>query len=392
MPRPAPSRPPRVLLVCSGLDHARRGFESFARDCFDALRDDDGLDLHLVKGSGPAGDRERSVPTATRDGVLARALGRAWGREPFRVEQVAFALALQPELRRADPDVVYFSEWHTGLVLARLRRRGARFRTVLCNGTMAVDGFEHLDVVQELTPAALEGNLARGADPRRHEQLPLGFPIAAEPDVLGEEDRRALRARLGLPADRHVVISVAALNRHHKRLDYLVEEVARLPAPRPFVLLAGQVEAETEGIRALAPERLGDDGFAMRTVPHAEVADLVRASDTFVLASLGEGLPRALIEGLAAGRPCLTHDYGVTRYALGPHGAFGDLSRPGGLEALLRRRLAEPVRDPGAERARHAHAYAEFSWDRLRPRYVELFREVAANSTVSASIGDDVSR
>ena len=28
---------PRVTLVCSGLDHARRGYESFARECFDAL-------------------------------------------------------------------------------------------------------------------------------------------------------------------------------------------------------------------------------------------------------------------------------------------------------------------------------------------------------------------
>jgi glycosyltransferase involved in cell wall biosynthesis len=354
-----------------------RGFESFARECFDVLRDDPGIEIELVKGSGPPGDRERSVPTLTRDSPLARALGRLSGREPFRFEHAEFALSLLPVILHRRPHVVYLSEWHTALVLAWLRRAtGRRFKLVLNNGTMAWTGFGHLDHVQQLTPAALETVLAHGADPRRQSMLPLGFDIARSFEPVGDDERAALRARLGLPGEARIVISVAALNRHHKRMDYLIEEVARLPAEqRPFVLLAGQVEAETEGIRALARERLGTDGHSIRTVPQHEVSDLSRASDAFVLASLGEGLPRALIEALACGLPCLTHDYGVTRFALGPHGRFGDFSRPGGLAALL----AEPEgeRDPAAASERHRFAYETFGWESLRPRYVELLRRVA---------------
>jgi glycosyltransferase involved in cell wall biosynthesis len=357
----------RVLLACSGLDHARRGFESFAREAFEQLRDEPALDVVLVKGSGPDGDRERAVRTLTRDAALARALGRMTRRQPFRFEQAAFALSLQPELRRRPPDVVYFSEWHTGLALAALRRlTGGRHRLVLCNGTMALERFGHLDRVQELTPAALEAVLARGADPARHTLLPLGFDIAPELRLLSADDRAALRDRLGLPRDRPVVLSVAALNRHHKRLDYLIEEVARLPRPRPFLLLAGQREAETPGLERLARERLGDDSHAIRTVPQAQVADLHRASDVFVLPSLGEGLPRALVEALAAGLPCLVHDYGVTRFALAEHGRYGDLTRPGALAPLL----GEPA--AGDPRARHRSALDRFGWAALRPRYVEL--------------------
>jgi glycosyltransferase involved in cell wall biosynthesis len=220
---------------------------------------------------------------------------------------------------------------------------------------------------------------ARGADPARHTMLPLGFAIERELESLRDGDREALRTRLELPPKRRVVLSSAALNRYHKRLDYLIEEVARLPEPRPFVLMAGQPESETAGIRALAHERLGVDGHSIRTVPRADVPDLCRASDEFVLASTFEGLPRALIEALAHGLPCLAHDYPVTRFALGEHGRFADLEKPGALAGLLSEDV-ERAREPGRREARHRYAYDSFSWDRLRLRYVELLRGAAAHA------------
>lgn len=365
----------RVLLVCSGLEHARRGFESFAREAFEALRTEPDIELTLVKGTGPSGPGERRVRTLTRDAWVAKAWGRAVNREPFRLEQAAFGLSLLPLISRRRPDVIYFSEWHTGLVLAAFRRAARQsFRLILCNGTMAVDRFGHLDRVQQLTPAALQEALVRGDTPSRHVLLPLGFAIDPALTPVTGEQRAALRRRLELPGDGQIILSVAALNRHHKRLDYLIEEVSRLRTPRPFLLLAGEAEAETPGIRALAADRLGRAGHSIRTVNQSEVADLYRASDLFVLASLGEGLPRALIEASGLGLPCLTHDYAVTRFALGPHGQFADFSQPGGLAKRLVD-LGGRAPDTAGARERHRFAYENFSWDRLRPRYVELLRD-----------------
>ncbi len=370
---PAPPPATRVLLACSGLEHAHRGFESFARECFEALREEPQLELELIKGSGPPGQAERAIATLTRDAAAARLLARLWRREPFRVEQISFGLSLLALLARRGADVVYFSEWHTGLVLGAFRRLARRpFRLVLCNGAMAVTGFGHLDRVQQLTPAALEAALAHGADPARQVLLPLGFTLPGLP-ILGADERAALRVRLGLPRERPIVISVAALNRHHKRLDYVIEELAALPAPRPFLLLVGQPDAETPAIRELAARRLGDEGHSIRTVAQREVAELYQASDVFVLASLGEGLPRALIEALGCGLPCLAHDYPVTRFALGEHGRLADLSVPGRLSELLR---AELDADHPAEEARRRRQYARarFGWEHLRPRYVRLLQ------------------
>jgi glycosyltransferase involved in cell wall biosynthesis len=121
----------------------------------------------------------------------------------------------------------------------------------------------------------------------------------------------------------------------------------------------------------------------MRTVPQSQVVDLCRASDAFVLASLGEGLPRALIEGMIHGLPCLTHDYGVSRFALGDHGRFADFSKPGGLASLLA--TPDGERDAQAAGARHRFVYEKFSWDRLRPAYVALLRELAAGHPPAAT-------
>jgi 1,2-diacylglycerol 3-alpha-glucosyltransferase len=366
-----------VLLVCSGLEHARRGFESFARECFDALRHDPSIRIELVKGSGPSGLGERSIPTLRRDRFIARALGRLLKVRPFRIEALSFAFSLQPLLWARRPDVVFLSEWDTarGLsLMSSLTRQ--RLKMVLSNGTLAAEGFDHLDCVQDLTPAAREYVLARGADPHRHVVLPLGFDIEPDLTPLAPAERDALRERLDLPRDRRIVVSVAAFNRYHKRLDYLIEEVASLPEPRPFLLLLGQPEEETEGLKSLAREALGDDNHSFRSVPAEQVAEHCRASDVFVLASVYEGLPRALIEASALGLPCLTHEYPVTEYALGQHGFYADFTKRGTLAGLILR-LSDEDLEPARAIERHRFAYEHFSWDRLRPRYVELLRDVA---------------
>lgn len=366
-----------MLLVCSGLEHARRGFESFARECFDALSQEPGVRIELVKGSGPSAPGERAIPTLRRDEVVARTIGRALKIRSFRLEALAFAFTLQPVLLARQPDVVYLSEWDTARALSLMRSvTGQHFKLVLSNGTLAAEGFDHLDCVQELTPAAREYVLARGDDPRRHVMLPLGFHIEPELKVPSRAERDALRERFGLPLDRRIVVSVAALNRYHKRLDYLIEEVGSLPEPRPFLLLLGQPDEETADLRSLAHELLGDAHHSIRTVPAGEVADHCRASDIFVLASVYEGLPRALIEASALGLPCLTHAYPVTEFALGPHGYGADFTKRGALGALISR-MSEQHLEPKLATDRHRYAYEHFSWDRLGPGYVELLRDVA---------------
>jgi glycosyltransferase involved in cell wall biosynthesis len=369
-------RPPLVLLACPGLDHVRRGFETFARECFEALRDRDDLRIELVKGSGERAPQERVVPLLRRDTAAARALARTRSLPPFAAEHVTFAAALVPTLVRRRPDVVYFSEWHLGRALGAWRRATRqRMGLVLSNGGAVPGGYGHLDLVQQFMPGAREYAVARGEAPERQVVLPLGLAIRPH-EPLADAEREALRERLGLPAGRRIVISVAAVNDRHKRISYLVQEVARMPEPRPFLLVLGHEEPESPPIRRRARELLGEEGHAIRSVDPDAVAEHLRAADAFVLPSLWESFGRVLVEALAHGLPVLAHEHPVMRWVLGDAGRTADLRAPGAVAAWLGSPSSQDLSD-AARRARHRSAHSRFAWDTLRDRYAEMLLGVA---------------
>ena len=74
-----------------------------------------------------------------------------------------------------------------------------------------------------------EESLRAGRPAETQTLIPYGFRIDPQFRPLSPDERAALRRKLGLPADRPVMLSVGAVNRSHKRMDYVVREVGTLP-------------------------------------------------------------------------------------------------------------------------------------------------------------------
>ena len=363
----------KVFLVCCGLGRTHRGFESFTQECHEALRDHPALDLTVFKGGGKPERKQVVLPCLPRTHALVERLGKAVGKTGYWLEQVSFALSLLPHVARGRPDVVCFMDCNVGNVLWHWRRlTKKRFGILLSNGGPLMPPFPRWEFVQQLTPMHQQLALDAGQDPDRQAVVPYGIQTGPRLERQAPEERDALRRTLGLPTDRPVLLSVGAVNATHKRMDYVIREVTALPLPHPYLVLLGQTDEETPTIRALADDLLGPNGYAIRTVPHSEVDRYYRSAAAFILASLGEGFGRVFLEALAAGLPCLAHDYAVTRYVLGEHGRLADFTRTGALTVLLCRLLDEGDTDEMRE-ARHKHVYDNFSWQVLTPQYVALF-------------------
>ena len=367
----------RVFLACTGLGRERRGFEAFTRACAAALAGEATLDLRVLAGGyDDSRTGERVIANLPRNGSVARAIGSLLRRDPYFVEQASFAIGMLPTLISDAPDLVYFADLNLGNALWHWRRMtGARYKLLFYNGGNSRMPFTRCDHVQQVTPAHFDAAVARGEARERMTLLPHGVEVAGSFALPGAAERNEARDHLQLPREGEVLLSVGLLDRAIKRTDLLIEAVARLPAPRPFLLLAGAEGPDGPALRALAASRLGDR-WSWRSVPALVMPWVYRGADRFALLSRGEGFGLAYAEALAAGLPVLAHDDATTRYVVGEQGLLRDVTDVGSARAALVELLGASVTAEAA-RARYDSIRQRFGWASLRARYVELFQRVA---------------
>jgi glycosyltransferase involved in cell wall biosynthesis len=198
--------------------------------------------------------------------------------------------------------------------------------------------------------------------------VPNGIPstAAAPADLVGELDLpRGARILLAVgnlyavKGHRHAITALQRLSQRH---------------PEAYLVIAGRGELEGELRSQAAALGLADRVRLLGL--RSDIPALLAAADVFLLPSLSEGLPIALLEAMFAGKPIVASDVGGIGAALGD-GAAGILVPPGSDEALtaaLDRLLSDPgaARGLGREAARRAEA--DFRLETMVSRYVALYR------------------
>lgn len=368
----------RVLFTCTGVGIFNRGIETFFREAFDGLQGIENCETRLLKGRGINSEKEKRGWCLPRTGVVAPLIGRGTGRSAYAVEQWTSLFSVVQEIRRFRPHLVFTSEANLMFLLRRFRRQiGVPFRVLFSNGGPCHPPFDRHEFVHQVAPFYREEALAAGEPEGKHLLVPYGIhvPTTTFPDA---EERKALRQRLGLPVDRPVVLSVGWIARQHKRMDFVINEVAALPGPRPFLQLLGAMDEGSGELVALGRDRLGPSNFAAASVAPEAVVDYYRAADLFVLGSLVEGFGRVYLESLAHGLPTIGHRHPVIEYVLGDVGIVGDLAGAGGLTPILARELNRlPWANPEEAVARRESVRARFSWGALQGAYSEMFATAA---------------
>jgi glycosyltransferase involved in cell wall biosynthesis len=162
------------------------------------------------------------------------------------------------------------------------------------------------------------------------------IPNAVDVEALRRERNPNLRRALQDGVERPLILVVARLDPQKGHPDLLA---AAAEVPDVQFLLAG------DGPDRLALERMAIElgvEDRVRFLGHrADVADLMAASDVFVLPSLYEGLPISVLEAMAAGLPVIATRVGGTDEAVvhGDSGLLVDPRAPSELAAAIRRVL-----------------------------------------------------
>lgn len=375
-PQAGANRKVKVLFSCTGVGIFNRGIETFFREAFDGLRDEPGIEAWLIKGAGPRTENEIPVWCLPRTGRAARWLGALLRRDCYVAEQLSSFPFVVRQVRRLCPQVIFYSDSNLGFQLYFRRKWiGVPYRLLFSNGGPVSAPFVRTDFVHQVTPHSHAAALTAGEPAQKHFMVPYGIRVPPAP-VFDPVQRRVLRRRLNLPLDRLVILSVGWIARQHKRMHYVIEELAQLPPPRPFLQLLGAMDDRSPEIIELGNRLLGRENFSAKSVPYEQVGDFYRAADCFVLASLKEGFGRVYLEGLMNGLPVIAHRHPVMEYVLNGGGVLGDLNETGVLAELLKQELRVPNATQ-AMRRRWENVKDRFSWPMLAPQYAQMFREAA---------------
>ena len=194
----------------------------------------------------------------------------------------------------------------------------------------------------------------------------------------GAADGAALKAALGIPRSAPVVGNVARLfpNKDHGTLLRAFKRVVERVSSATLLIagegpLRGEVEAEVR--------RLQLSGTVHLLGNRRDIPALLRVFDLFVLSSVKEGLPMALLEAMAAGKPVVATEVDGNP-ELVVHEGTGLLVPPGNPDALAEA-ICRLLQDQGAAqrmgRQGRERVRRLFTFERMADAYQDVYASVA---------------
>ena len=311
------------------------------------LRRKSGVEVNLISGptTGPEGSLESEFKNSPQLLTIVPELVR-----PIHPLKDFFALRkLEGIFREQKPDIVHTHSGKAG-ILGRVAARRAgvpivvhtihgpsfgNFQNALSNFIFraaekcAARATTHFIVVADaMKTQYLAAGIGRSG---QYTKIFSGFPL--EPFLAAKNDLE-LRKKLGIAPDDFVVGKIARLFKlkGHDDLFAVAPGLVRQNPKIKFLLVGG---GEWRARFKNLAKSLGLEKHFIFTglVPPDEVPKYVGIMDALVHLSLREGLPRALPQALAAGKPVVAYDCDGAR-EICPDGETGFLIQPGDLKTL----------------------------------------------------------
>ncbi|MBK7048532.1 MAG: glycosyltransferase [bacterium] len=228
----------------------------------------------------------------------------------------------------------------------------------------------HIAVSQE----GLEQRIRREhVDPRRIQLIPNGVPL---PDLNRfAESRREVRAQLGLTDETPVIGSVGRFI-EAKGYAFLVAAVAKVLQRHPTARWLAVGDGDLHGATRVAADECGIGGAVIWAGRRDDVPELLTAMDVWVMSSIREGLPVALLEAMAAGRAIVATNVGGIPDAV-HHGEAGLLVPPASPDALadaICQVLENPAAADKLALSARRRAEQEYGIDSVAQRIEDVYR------------------
>lgn len=273
-------------------------------------------------------------------------------------------------------------------IVYKMTSLGADDVAAVGQGPLASRALRRIDRFVSVSPGLSERYRQTGLPLAKLVFIPNGVDTVRFRPVDSAE-RSRLRASVGLPSDAPVIAFVGFFSRD-KAPQVLVQAWCRIRkavVPSPTLLLIGSIDPAHVEVDPRLVAEVRDHIRAERAESFVRFVDtthdvptFLQASDIFVLSSLREGLPNALMEAMACGLPCIASRLpGVTDHLI-EDGVNGHLFSPGDCDDLAAALLVL-LRDPSRRAALGARARAtieqRFSIDHTASLTEQLYHQLS---------------
>jgi glycosyltransferase involved in cell wall biosynthesis len=256
---------------------------------------------------------------------------------------------------------------HGGVKVCKALRRRIALRWALKTS-------DHAVMVSRATQKQFAVDL--GVKPSLFTVVPNGVPVEAG-------DAARVRAEFGIGERDCVLVAVGVLERH-KGHRVLLEALARLDSGKvatPWkLIIAGGGGGEEHGsmLEFIDAEGLSDRVHIV--LNRNDIADLLALADIFVMPSLWEGLPLAVLEAMVARKAIVASAIAGIPEAIvdGREGLLVPAGEVTPLADALRLLLADPTRRVDLGEAAAARADRDFTVEVMADRYEALYANAFA--------------
>jgi len=359
----------------SGLGHIKRGAERWATDLAYSLHSRN-VDVTLFKGGGVAESNiERVIPCIKRNSmILGGKNSRISWYERADIEEKSFSFFLLPQILFNNFDI-----WHIGSLnfpFKYLKTRGSINQKIVLTCHACIDLRTVPNWVDAITlPAPFYIENAQKSNIGGKKLFLL--PNFVDTDKFNPKVK-PIRDVLGIPEDSVVVLSVGAITKR-KRMDYLIEEFAKIPKNESaFLLVVGEEEEETPWIKRIGKELLGDR-VKFLSVPFEKMPQVYASSDIFVLANLEEYFGIVFLEAMSSGKPAIGMAHPATKWIIGEGGENINMCIEGNVATTLRRYLDDrSLREKKGKLAR-TRVEEVFSLEKGAETTIDLYKRILDN-------------
>ena len=378
----------KVAVATSGLGHVFRGMEGWAELLAEELSRSE-IDVTLFRGaSPPKNEYDVCIPCIKRTSRMAKYLSKlnligGWRiglGHPAQVETWSYGLSLLRHLRK-DFDLVHVKQGQLATFLTIAKKfRLLNIPFILGNGQVTSPKFiATQDYVQFLSPiekAKIEKTLGKN-------EHWFYVPNFVNTDQFSQCSKDACRKKLNIPLDSFVVLTVATIQKYHKRMDYFIEEMNILQQNYDLplhVIMAGAVSPDTKLLVETAKKSLGSKISVFVDLPKVQMPEIYNSADIFVLCSLREAFPNVLLEAMSCGITAIHHNDPILEWGAGDGGESCDLRQKGVLAKTVYKYANNPKLLEIKGEAGKRRVVREFSKEVVISKMIEMYKKIISKT------------